>query len=277
MSIKNLRHGVIRIQSGDTVPLEKRATFTAGDLSFTENFPTNVIRDRGKTREITAGDDTPVEWSFSALIEDATLHRTIRDKVWDAFAETVTGLTGGANNLNAALLYAYEQNSFQFATGETGQKLAIGAAPVVDNDFSEELGTADVEGVIRVPKGTGSPGSGGFNVRQPAADTDRDVVYDAVGDATLVTPGAPADCAGGRKTFKLILDLYDVCDPPDPDDFTAGTIERSYVIDNAYLLTDTFNEADEADTISFSGAAIIRGGIPSIRIKLIAGGISQRD
>lgn len=267
MSIKNLRHGVIRIQSGDTPPLEKRAVFTAGDLAFSENFPTNVIRDRGRTREITAGDEQPVEWSFSAFIEDATLHRTIRDKIWDAFAETVVGLTPSANNLNVPLSYAYEQNGFQFATGETGQKLTPpGTAPVVDNDFSEEPGTIDVEKVIRVPKGTGSPGSGGFNVAQPAADVDRDVVYDAVGDATLQSPGQPANCAGGRKTFRLILDKYDVCDPPDPDDFTAGTIERSYVINNAYLLTDNFNEADEADTIAFSGEAIID------RVSIVEGG-----
>lgn len=267
MSIRNLRDGVIRVQSGDTPPLEKRCTFTAGDFAYTENFPTNIIRDRGRVRQITAGDEQPVEWSFSALLEDFTLQRTIRDKVWDGLAETILGLAAGGNNLNVALGYAYEQGSFEFAAGETGQKLLPpGTVPIVDNDFSEEPGTADVEKVIAVAKGTGAPGSGGFNVRQPAADVDRDVVYDAVGVATLQTPGQPADCAGGRKTFKLILDIYDPCDPADPDDFAAGTIDFSYVLDNAYLTSDNFAEADEADTISFGGQAI------TPRVEIIDGG-----
>ena len=272
--VKNIRHGRIRIQSGDTPALEKIADFTNGDFTYTENLPTNIIRSRGKIREITAGDEQPVDWSFSATFIDQLLQRTLLDKIFDGFAETIAGLTGGADNLNVAMGYAYEQNSLQFATGETGQKLAIAATPLVDNDFSEELGALDIEGVVRVLKGTGAPGSGGFNVQQPAADVDRDIVYDAVGNTTLVQPGFPADCSGGRKTFKLILDIYDVCDPPVIDPVTGlpdplvGTIELSYVLDHAFLTSDVFAEGDEQDTLTFNGQALPLNG----KVRKVVGG-----
>jgi hypothetical protein len=266
--VKNIRQGRIRIQSGDPVPLELITEFTQGDFSFTENFPTNIIRDRGRIREINAGDEQPVDWSFSATFIREFMHRTLRDKVWSGFAETILGLTPAAVNLNVATGYPYEQGSFEFDAAETGVKLAIGAAPGAVNEFSEELGTLDIENVIVVPVGGAGPGSGGFNVEQPAADVDRDVVYDAVGATTLVLPGFPADCSGGRKTMKLILDIYDSCDPPLFEDPAAGTIEVSYVVDNAFLTSDTFAEADEADTISFTGQALPVGG----KVRIVPGG-----
>lgn len=274
--VKNIRQGRIRIQSGDPTPLELITEFTQGDFSFTENFPTNIIRDRGRIREINAGDEQPVDWSFSATFIREFLHRAIRDKVFIGFAETIIGLTGGAINLNVATSYPYEQGDplaltggMQFAVGEVGQKIIPpGAAPVVDNDFSEEVGALDIENVVVVPVGGAGPGSGGFNVTQPVADVDRDIVYPAVGQTTLVLPGFPADCSGGRKTFKLILDIYDSCNPPLFEDPSAGVIEVSYVVDNAFLTSDTFTEADEADTISFTGQALPTAG----KVRIVPGG-----
>ena len=55
-SLKNLRHGRIRLLSGDTpTPLTKFTVFTSGDFSYTENTPVNVVRDRGKVREAEYG------------------------------------------------------------------------------------------------------------------------------------------------------------------------------------------------------------------------------
>ncbi|MDX1450525.1 MAG: hypothetical protein R3246_15865 [Acidimicrobiia bacterium] len=277
MGVRNIRHGRLRIRSGDPTPLELVADFDNGDFNFTENFPTNIVRSRGRIRAITAGDEQPLEWGFSVSLIDFEVFRTLRDKVWAGLAETITGLTTPGVNLNVPLSYDYEQNSLQLAAGEpVGTKQPPGVPPAGVNDFSEEVGAVDIEGVIRVQEGTGAPGSGGFNVEQAAADPDRDVVYDAVGQTTFVNPGDPADCSGGRKTFTLIFDVYDDCDPPviDPatgiPDPASGTITESLVLDDAWLTTDNFAEADEADTITFGGQArgtngkvrIVPGGLP---------------
>lgn len=253
--VKTIRHGRIRIKSGDSVPLEKVVPFVDGGLSYTENFPTNEIRDRQElTDELTAGEEQPVEWSFTAQFVDKTVMRTIRDKVWDGIAETIAGLTGGAVNLNAPLTYAYEQGSLEFASGEVGTKLPVpGTAPTSDDEFSEEPGTEDVEEVLRVPKGDGTVGSGGFNVQQPAADVDRDVVYDAVGKGTLGND----DCSGGRKTFQLVLEEFDPCDPPKASDLTAGTKVEDYVLNHAYVTQVVFQEGESATTFQFTGRALI--------------------
>ncbi|KKN85930.1 hypothetical protein LCGC14_0273420 [marine sediment metagenome] len=268
--VKNIRQGRIRIQSGDPIPLEKITEFTQGDFTFTENFPTNIIRDRGRIREINAGDEQPVDWSFSATFIREFLHRTLRDKIFDGLAETIGGLIPAAVNTNVLLTYAYEQNSFQLAATEPGVKLAVpGTPPGAVDEFSEEPSLGfDIEGVLIVQKGGAGPGSGGFNVQQAAGDVDRDVVYDAVGQTTLVLPGFPADCSGGRKTFKLILDIFDACNPPDFADPTVGIIEVSYVVDNAFLTSDTFAEADDADTISFTGQALPLNG----KVRIVPGG-----
>lgn len=267
--VKNIRQGRIRIKSGDPTPLELITEFTAGDFTFTENFPTNIIRDRGRIREINAGDEQPVDWSFSAFFIREFLHQALRDKVFIGYAETIGGLTPSALNSNVALSYPYQQDSFQLAAGETGTKLANGAVPAVDNEFSEEVSAGpDIEGVDVVQVGGGGPASGGFNVFQPAGDVDRDVVYGAVGATTLVLPGFPADCSGGRKTFTLILDIYDTCDPPRFEDPNLGTIEVSYVVDNAFLTSDTFAEGDEADTFSFTGQALPVNG----KVRIVPGG-----
>ena len=249
-TIKNLRHGRIRILSGDTVPLVKVAAWTEGDFTWSENHPTNIVRDRGSMdgAELTKGDDQPVEWSFSAKLVDETLMRTMRDKVWDGFAQSFTGLTPSANNLLTPT-YDFEQDSVAGATGETIVLIANGGTPASDNELAESVGAADVEKVIRVPNAAGS-----IQVYQPAADTDRDLVYDAVGQSTV---GTDPDCSGGRKTFKLILDIYDPCDPPNPTDLTLGTVVKSYELDHSFLVTPGFAEGDEADIWSFAGQSLI--------------------
>lgn len=269
-TVKNFRNGRVRIQSGDTpTPLERVFDFTVGDLTFSEPKVVNLFRSRGTIRAVTRGDEQVATWSFSAAFRDRLDYRVMRELIFPAFAETLTGLTPSANNPNEPVTFAYEQNSMQCASGETCIKLAIGVTPTSDNEFSEELGAADVNAVTRVEAGDGTPGSGGVNFFQPAADTDRDVVYDAVGNSTFISPGLPADCSGGVKTFKLIFDVYDVCDGFDPDDpSTGGTIEESWVLDNAYLLTPTIAEGEEADTMSFAGEALLVNG----KIRIVPGG-----
>ncbi len=269
-TVKNIRHGRVRIQSGDTpTPLERVFDFTNGDLTFSEPKIVSIFRSRGSIRAVTRGDDQVATWSFSAAFRDRLDYRVMREMVFPAFAETLTGLTASVNNPNEALSFAYEQNSMQCASGETCIKLAIAVVPTADNEFSEELGAADVNAVTRVEAGDGTPASGGVNIFQPAADADRDVVYDAIGDTTFTSPGLPTDCSGGVKTFKLIFDVYDVCDTFDgTDPSTGGTIEESYVLDHAYLLTPTITEGDEADQMSFAGEALLING----KVRIVPGG-----
>jgi len=251
MAIKNIRHGRIRVLSGDTVPLVKNVTFSLGNFSFTETYPTNEIRDRGKLVEITRGDDEPVEWTFGARYQDRSLLRVLRDKVWDAQAESFAGLTPSANNLLTPA-YAFEQDSVQGAAGETIVKIANGGTPTADNELAEAVGVSDVEdGVVRVDATAGA-----IQVYQPAADADRDLVYDAVGETTLPIP-AGQTCVGSRKTFKVELLIYDACDPPDPQDPNIGTVEETIELDNSWLTELSFTEGDEADEITFSGRSLI--------------------
>ena len=233
-------------------------TFSGATFTYTESRERNLVRDRGEIKEVTVGDDQPIEWSFEAQYEDRTSFRTIRDGVWDAQAETVVGLTPAALNLNVSLTYDYEQNSLQIAAGDAvapGVKLAIGVAPAVAGEFSENVGAANVESVIQVPGAGAAPG--GFNVFMPAADVDLDLVYDAVGQSTLnpalLEGGA---CTGSISFFNLILDIYDPCDPPSTIDLTLGTVVERHTLRSAWLNEDTFAEAEEADTISFSGQSI---------------------
>lgn len=247
MGIKNFRHGRIRVLSGDATPLIKVAIFSMGNFQFGEDFPTNEVRDRGELIEITKGDDEPVNWSFGAKFQDKTLLRTLRDKVWDAQTESFTGLTPSANNLLTPA-YDFEQNSVQGATGETIVKIANGGTPSTDNELAEAVGSLDVEGVVRVEAVAGA-----IQVYQPAADTDRDLVYDAVGKGTLGLD----ECSGSRKTIKLQLQIFDPCDPPTAADLSAGTVLETYELDNAYLTTLNFVEGDEFDELTFSGRALI--------------------
>lgn len=245
MSTKNFRHGRIKIKSGDTTPLVLYADFTEGDFSFDEAFPVNEVRSRGKLREVTRGDDQLVSWSFSAKFRDQTLLRTLRDKVWSAQAEAKTGLTASAVNANVATAYAFEQGSFEITTTGTWVKLAAGVVPANANEYSEKVGAEDVEGVIRATS---------FNVKMPASTT-LGLLYDAVGQGTL---GAATDqCQGGVKAFDLLFEVFDPCNPPDPDDNTAGTILETYTLNDAFLESDSFKEADASDMVSFKGRALV--------------------
>jgi len=242
---KNFRHGRIKIKSGDTTPLEKVADFSEGDFTFGEQFPVNKVRSRGKLREVTRGDEEPVTWSFSAKFRDKTLLRTLRDKVWDAQAVTKTGLTGGAVN-TITPDYPFEQGSVEVTDTGTWTKLAVDATPSSDRDYAEVAGEEDIEGVVRATS---------FKVKMPAADVDLGYLIDAVGQGTL--GGATDQCQGGVKAFDLVLEIFDPCDPPDPDDEDAGTIVERYTLSDAFLTGDNFNEAAEADMVAFSGEALI--------------------
>jgi len=255
MTIKNFRHGRLYIESGDTpTALSKIVTFSGATFTFTEARERNLVRDRGEIKEVTVGDDQPVEWSFTAQYEDRTSFRTVRDGVWDGQAETIAGLVGGALNANVPTFYDYEQGSLQIAAGDPiapGTKLAIAAVPAVAGEFSEELGAADVEGTIAVTAASG------FNIFMPVADVDVDIVYDAVGlsqdPSGLLAAGA---CAGSIKYFRLRLDIYDPCNPPSTIDLAAGIVVERFTLDFAFLTEDSFSENEEANEVSFSGQSI---------------------
>ena len=240
---KNMRHGRIRIVSGDTTPLEKVADFTDGNTSWEEAHAVNVVRSRGRIREVTRGDEQPVKWSFTATFRDKTLLRTLRDKVFDGQSKTQGGLTAGADN-TITPAYAFEQNSVLITTAGTWTKDAVGTVPSVDNHYAEAAGEEDVEGVIRATT---------FVVQLPVGVTSIDYTYDAVGKGTLGTD----QCQGGVKAFDLILDIFDPCDPPDPDDAAAGTVVERYKLTDAYLESLSFAEGDEADKLTFGGSALL--------------------
>ena len=255
MTIKNFRHGRLYVESGDLpTPLSKVITFSGATFTFTEPRTRNLVRDRGEIKEVTVGDDLPIDWSFTAQYEDRTSLRTLRDGVWDSQAESLAGLTGGALNLNVALAYDYEQNSLQIAAGDPiapGTKLAIGAVPAVAGEFSENTGVSNVEKVLAVPA------ADGFNIFMPVADVDVDVVYDAVGqsslDPALLAAGA---CTGSIQFFRLRLDIYDPCFPPSTKDLTIGTVVERMTLDVCWLVEDSFAENEEADEVSFSGQCL---------------------
>lgn len=240
---KNFRHGRIKVKSGDTVALVLIADFTEGDFQFGEQSPVNKVRSRGRLREVTRGDEEVVTWSFSAKFRDKTLLRTLRDKVWAATVENKTGLTAGAVN-TVTTAYPFEQGSLIITTAGVWTKLAVDATPAADRDYAEIAGAEDVEGIIRATQ---------FKVKMPAATTAVDLLYDAVGKGTLGTD----QCQGGVKAFDLVLEVFDPCDPPDPDDATAGTIVETYTLPDAYLLSDGFQEGAEADMVSFTGEALV--------------------
>lgn len=239
---KNFRHGRIKIKSGDTTPLVKIADFSEGDFTFAESFPVNKVKSRGKNREVTRGDEEAVVWSFSAKFRDKTLLRCLRDKVWDAQVASKTALTASAVNTITPDA-AFEQGSIEITDAGTWVKDAVDATPSVDNHYAEVAGEEDVEGVVRATT---------FKVKMPAATTTLGYVYDAVGKGTLGTD----QCQGGVKAFDILFEVFDPCDPPDPDDDTAGTIVETYLLQDAYLLGDNFNEGAEADMVAFNGESL---------------------
>ena len=264
MGIKNFRHGRITIKSGDSTPLVKIADFSNGNFSWTENFTTNEIRDRGQLLEVTKGDDEPMDWSFSAKFQDKKLLRTLRDKVWAGTTESFTGLSAGARN-QIATAYDFEQGSVAGQTGQTIVKLANGTNSNdvdADNELSEGISPgADMEGVLKVNKtasntgviaGSSSTANPALFYFTPAGETTLNIQYDAVGKGTIGTD----DCSGSRKTFVLVLQVFDPCDPPSATNTAVGTVLETYTLDDAYLTSMTFTEGDEFDEISFSGRSL---------------------
>lgn len=244
--VKNMRHGRIRIRSGDTTPLELVTDFTDGNFKTDEAFPTNVVRSRGAVREVTRGDEQVVGWSFSASFRDKTTLRTLRDKVWAATTEAKTGLTAAALNTGVAAAYPFEQGSFEITSAGVWVKLAVGVVPAADREYVEVAGAEDIEGVIRATT---------YSVKMPAATTALALLYDAVGRGTL---GAATDiCQGGVKAFDLWFDVFDPCNPPDPDDSTAGTILETAKLNDSFIESLSFEEGDAADKVTFGGHSLI--------------------
>jgi len=257
MTIKNFRQGRLIIEDGSLpVPLQKIVTFSGATFTFTEGRTRSIVRDRGEIKEVTVGDQIPVSWSFAAQYEDKTSFRTVRDGVFDNQVDTILGLTPAVPNLNVPTTYDYEQNSLQVLSTDPiagiASKQPIGVAPGADGEFSENLGANNVESVIVVPA------ADGFNVQTPLGDVDVDMTYDAVGRSTLdpasVASGA---CTGQINFFRLVLLIYDPCDPPSTTDLTQGTVVEQIVIDQAWLDEDGFSENEEANEITFSGQAIV--------------------
>ena len=239
------------------MPLQKIVTFSGASFSFTESRTRNIVRDRGEIKEVTVGDQIPVSWSLTAQYEDRTSFRTFVDGVWDNQLDTVLGLVPGVPNSNVPPTYDYEQNSLQILSTDPialipSSKQPIGTPPAADGEFSENVGTSNVERVIVVPA------ADGFNIQPPVGDADVDVTYDAVGRSTLdpasVALGA---CTGSISFFRLVLLIFDPCDPPSTIDLTIGTVVEKIVIDQAWLDEDGFSENEEANEVTFSGQAIV--------------------
>jgi hypothetical protein len=257
MTIKNFRHGRLIIEDGSIpVPLQKIVTFSGATFTYTEGRTRTVVRDRGEIKEVTVGDQVPVSWSLSAQYEDRTSLRTLRDGVWDNQVDSLIGLVPAAPNLNVPTTYDYEQDSLQVLSTDPmfgiATKLPIGTPPAVDGDFSESLGASNVERVIAVAA------ADGLNVQPAAGDVDVDFTYDAVGRSTLDPASVAAGaCTGSINFFRLVLLIYDPCDPPSTNDLTIGTVVERIEIDQAWLDENSFSENEEADEISFSGQSLI--------------------
>ena len=62
MPTHNLRQGVIRIRSGDTVVLTKEAAFTEGDFTYTNTKNTIQVKNRGVLDHLRKGDEEAVTY-----------------------------------------------------------------------------------------------------------------------------------------------------------------------------------------------------------------------
>jgi hypothetical protein len=257
VTIKNFRHGRLIIEDGTLpVPLQKIVTFSGASFTFTEGRTRAIVRDRGQIKEVTVGDQIPVSWSFSAQYEDKTSFRALRDGVYDNQTDQILGLSPGVPNLSVPTTYDYEQNSLQVLSTDPiagiASKLPIGTPPAADGEFSENLGTSNVERVIAVDA------ADGFNIQTPLGDPDVDMTYDGVGRSTLDPASVAAGaCTGSINYFRLVLLIFDPCDPPDVNDLTVGTVVERIIVDQAWLDEDSFSENEEANEISFSGQAIV--------------------
>ena len=254
MPTHNLRQGRIKIRSGDSSPLIKTAAFTEGDFTFTRAKNIIQVKNRGKLRSsegghLRKGDEEAVTFSFSAKFVDKTLRRCLEEFIWDGQTKNLTGLTANSLNSNVALDYAYEQDSLQVASSEAGfTKIANGGTPGSGGEFAEELKTRDdLELVEMVGDAEALPSAvaGQFSVFMPAADTDLDVVYDAIGRSTL-DPGA-----SDVKTFRIDLEKLDVALA------AQGTVDETYQLNHAVVESVEQAEGDEYDVVTFSGFAFV--------------------
>ena len=248
MPTHNLRQGVLRIRSGDTVVLTKEVLFTEGDFTYTVTKNTIQVKNRGVLDHLRKGDEEAVTFSFSAKFVDKTLKRTLEQFIWEAKTKNVTGLAANSLNNNVALDYAYEQNSLQVAASETAYaKVGVGVVPII-NEFSEESKTRDdLEDVEMVGDAElAVPVPGEFQVFMEAADTDLNVVYDAIGKSTL-DPGT-----SDVKTFRLDLEKLDVALA------AQGIIDETYQLNHCVVETVEQAEGDEFDVVTFNGFAFIK-------------------
>jgi len=248
MPTHNLRQGVIKIQSGDAVPLVKTAAFTEGDFSFTRTKNTIQVKNRGKLDHLRKGDEEAVTYSFSAKFVDKTLRRCLEEFIWDGTTENITGLTAQVPNNAEPTAYAYEQESLAAAAGEAiATKIANGVAASGDGEFGEDLKTRDdLEGVEMVGDAEAVVVVGGtFTVQPGAADTDMDIVYNAIGRSTL-DPGT-----SDVKTFRIDLEKLDVALA------AQGIVDETYQLNHCVVESVEQAEGDEFDTVSFSGFAYI--------------------
>lgn len=240
---KNFRHGRIRVVSGDTTPLEYQVDLDMGDLAFERQKPVNIVESRGEPREATRGTAPGIPWSFSAKFVDKRLIRVMEAMVFPGKAQTFGSLTANALNANLATTYPFEQGSIAITTAGSYSKQAVGATPASTGQYAEEAGTEDVEEVIRATE---------WAVYAPLGVTSVAITYDAVGKGTA----GDDTCVGGVKTFDLVLDIYDPCDPPNADDPAAGTVIERYTVRDAFLESWKFGEGEDADTVQFAGRAI---------------------
>ena len=248
MPTHNLRQGVIKIRSGDGSPLIKTAAFTEGDFTYTVTKNTIQVKNRGALDHLRKGDEEAVTYSFSAKFVDKTLKECLEQFLWDGTVKNVSGLTANSLNNNVALDYAYKQNTLAVAATETGfSKVGVGVVPII-NEFSEEVKTRDdledVEMVGDAELATPVPGQ--FQVFMPAADTDLDVVYTAIGKSTL-DPGT-----SDVKTFRIDLEKLDVALA------ATGVVDETYQLTHCVVETVEQAEGDEFDVVTFNGFAYIK-------------------
>ena len=254
MPVKRLGQGRLTIKSGDATPLSKVISFVDASLAITEGQPAEPILNRDVLSEISRGPETPCKFEFSCKYEDKALRDLLREAIWNATAEALTGLTGGATNSNVQTIYRFRQGSLQAAASESPvyTKLAAGATPTNDREFAENVGVADPRrplSVVVVPGVAQAMSTGGFDVKQPAADTTLSVVYDAVGLSTL-NPGGPSVLTSGSViTFLMHWDFLS------PQDMT--TVLERIALNHAYCTEVAVSEGDPFNSIKVSGFALV--------------------
>lgn len=248
MPTKNLRQGRIDIEDGSSSALTKTAAFTEGDFTYTVTSNVIQVKNRGALDHLRKGDEEAITFSFSAKFVDKTLQRCLEEFIFDAQTKNLTGLTANALNSNVALDYAYEQGSLAVASTESGfSKLAAGATPSSSGEFAEETATrTDLKGVSMVGDAevVAATTPGEFAVFMPAADTDLDVVYDAIGRSTF-QPGASDIKTLTIKLVKLKPELI-------------TQANETYTLSRCYLESYEQAEGDEYDVVSFNGVAYIQ-------------------